>query len=857
MNFINVPNLNFSTSSMSRNVSTRPIFSLPIMCRCEWPQDTVSVTVGHSVFLSLHEALQTALTINTIDAFIMLLSVGTSLCITGRTLNVRLFQLVDAQDYHHDIITMLHTDQMMQNGYAYPPSVRVDNRDRHVFASRVRAGETSVVSGVVEHFNITYTVEVYLDQNALSTKMFSHFNVERHANLYRDQAVRVPLNKILSYAHRAGVLEGLGDELLSEVEELASFDMTMMGSFFPPQDTLMTNALKDVERHTCICEANSADYEDGSLLRHQRNNVLWMREQERRGNIGGKLWYPFTTMWLRPSETGDWSIVPIEYCPCMQIFRCPPTEREQNEYAGGMLLDETGLGKTKSILALCNDSEVEKPSLVVVPLSVLTQWKEEANEMKVKTYVYYGQSRIRDIEKLKEYDVIITTMTVISRDYNALKAHREQNAEARQQVNLQDQHETNQTRQPQELDPHILSLFGIKFARVIVDESHKMCANLRNALDHVQSQVRWCATATPGDHPAVLVRQLSFLNLPVPTTPQWLQQNLLIGTRQHSRLGFLLKRISRRHQRQNIEEQVGQLRTHTISVELDDHARSQYECMLTRKRLLIGSLSRHGAHALIHLNELRSHMSSSSFADVNFSSLPDMHENPAPILARIAQDTCSICLDPFDTPLVTPCGHVFCLTCMRGSLGARTTCPLCRTQVEWLNLRMLTMPVDETSIVHAKLAAIVQQVRNLNEKVLIFSEFQSTLRMLRTALANEAVRTFVIEGRMSRYARDRSLRDFDAAEGSAAFLLNIKTAGTGLNLQKCKSIIFCEPLLSETLKNQAIGRIRRIGQASEVIDTYTFTLSNTVEQSIDLALRADPSWRSTVGAINRLLVPVV
>ena len=170
---------------------------------------------------------------------------------------------------------------------------------------------------------------------------------------------------------------------------------------------------------------------------------------------------------------------------------------------------------------------------------------------------------------------------------------------------------------------------------------------------------------------------------------------------------------------------------------------------------------------------------------------------------------------------------------------------------------MLIMPVDETSIVHAKLAAIVRKVRNLNEKVLIFSEFQSTLRMLRAALSNEAVTTFVIEGRMSRYARDRSLRDFYATEGSAAFLLNIKTAGTGLNLQKCKSIIFCEPLLSETLRNQAIGRIRRIGQASEVIDTYTFTLNNTVEQNIELALRADPSWRSTVGAINRLLLPVI
>jgi SNF2 family DNA or RNA helicase len=59
---------------------------------------------------------------------------------------------------------------------------------------------------------------------------------------------------------------------------------------------------------------------------------------------------------------------------------------------------------------------------------------------------------------------------------------------------------------------------------------------------------------------------------------------------------------------------------------------------------------------------------------------------------------------------------------------------------------------------------------------------------------------------------------------------------TGLNLQYCKKIIFVEPIYGnkeykESIKNQIIGRINRIGQTDK-IDIITFIIKDTIEEEI-------------------------
>ncbi len=48
---------------------------------------------------------------------------------------------------------------------------------------------------------------------------------------------------------------------------------------------------------------------------------------------------------------------------------------------------------------------------------------------------------------------------------------------------------------------------------------------------------------------------------------------------------------------------------------------------------------------------------------------------------------CPVCLDAFESPVVTPCGHWFCRECCLGVLATNRHCPLCRRDVAESQLR--------------------------------------------------------------------------------------------------------------------------------------------------------------------------
>ncbi len=97
---------------------------------------------------------------------------------------------------------------------------------------------------------------------------------------------------------------------------------------------------------------------------------------------------------------------------------------------GGCLADDMGLGKTVQILALLESRrrngrgpEGDAPSLVVVPRSLVFNWKEEARRFvpDLKILDHSGGGRDKDGRTFGLYDVVLTTYGTLRNDISWLK----------------------------------------------------------------------------------------------------------------------------------------------------------------------------------------------------------------------------------------------------------------------------------------------------------------------------------------------------------------------------------------------------------------------------------------------------
>jgi len=92
----------------------------------------------------------------------------------------------------------------------------------------------------------------------------------------------------------------------------------------------------------------------------------------------------------------------------------------------GILADDMGLGKTIQTLAhllRLKEEKKLKTSLIVVPTSLLANWKNEIEEFTpdLSKILLYGNNRKHIFDELDKYDIVITTYAVLTRDIKKLK----------------------------------------------------------------------------------------------------------------------------------------------------------------------------------------------------------------------------------------------------------------------------------------------------------------------------------------------------------------------------------------------------------------------------------------------------
>jgi SNF2 family DNA or RNA helicase len=97
--------------------------------------------------------------------------------------------------------------------------------------------------------------------------------------------------------------------------------------------------------------------------------------------------------------------------------------RENN--LGGVLADDMGLGKTVQALAHLESLRQARrgPSLVVVPRSLLHNWKVEAERFtpKLRVMEHWGMDRSRDVRSFDDVDLVLTTYGTLRLDAPFLK----------------------------------------------------------------------------------------------------------------------------------------------------------------------------------------------------------------------------------------------------------------------------------------------------------------------------------------------------------------------------------------------------------------------------------------------------
>ncbi len=98
-------------------------------------------------------------------------------------------------------------------------------------------------------------------------------------------------------------------------------------------------------------------------------------------------------------------------------------ERLRGMFLNGILADDMGLGKTLQAIATLTQHHKKTKnavSLIVCPTSLLYNWKEEFHKFnpKIKAHVIEGvpQARKKMIANAKDYDVVITSYTLLQKD---------------------------------------------------------------------------------------------------------------------------------------------------------------------------------------------------------------------------------------------------------------------------------------------------------------------------------------------------------------------------------------------------------------------------------------------------------
>lgn len=592
------------------------------------------------------------------------------------------------------------------------------------------------------------------------------------------------------------------------------------------------------------------------------------------------------------------------------------------EVLGGILADMMGLGKTLSILSLIVgslDDSVEwakqmpsesdaggvqsqlvrnsKATLLISPLSTVANWEEQISahvkKESLKYYVFHGPNRIQDVDELAEYDLIITTYSIVSSElYNRGKK--------------------------KDVSP----LLQTNYFRIVLDEAHmirEQSTRQSQAICTLSAQRRWAVTGTPVQNRLDdLGALIKFLRLKPFSDRGGFSQFILSPFKSADpeilpKLRLLVDTITLRRLKDKIDLPARHDRV--VRLPFSDDESVLYEWFARdsdRKMKIIASESRKGLGGRTYVHILRAIMRlrlicahgrellseqdlkmTDGFTLNNAINLEDEENDTPAINSRQAYemlmlfketdaDSCALCartIGPSDPENVAnheilgymlPCFQIVCRDCMhdlKASPDQRLandhfTCPFCDQYLRTSFFELTQSGIEAAeeaknkarenpkqakimgrySGPHTKTKALIEDLKNSEIesqdlpknkpiKSVVFSGWTAHLDLIQIALEDNRMNFVRLDGKMTRAKRVAALDAFRENPDVTVFLISITAGGLGLNLTTASKVYVMEPQFNPAAEAQAVDRVHRLGQTRDVFITR-FIMEHSFEEKM-------------------------
>ena len=130
-----------------------------------------------------------------------------------------------------------------------------------------------------------------------------------------------------------------------------------------------------------------------------------------------------------------------------------------------------------------------------------------------------------------------------------------------------------------------------------------------------------------------------------------------------------------------------------------------------------------------------------------------------------------------------------------------------------------------------QLLAIVEEARNSDRRVLIFSQFTSMLDIIGSEFVKKGISFFYLDGNTPSDKRVELCHRYNLGERDF-FLISLKAGGTGLNLMTADTVILFDTWWNPAVEEQATDRAHRIGQKKEV-HVIKLVTKGTIEEKMN------------------------